>query len=89
MCCAHEHPVLHPAAPLARSASGVFTGTPSASGDGVTFTPVMNALAFTMLGLFFLVGLLEAIYAIVGTVMAFKGRRVPLPVIPFLRAPRG
>ena len=67
---------------------GVLTGTPSASG-GVTFTPVMNTLAFTMLGLFFLVALLQAVYAIVGTVMASKGRRVPLPVIPFLRAPRG
>ena len=66
---------------------GTLTGTPSGTG-GIIFTPVMNTLALTMLGLFFLVGLLEAIYAIVGTVLASKGRRVRLPVIPFLRAPR-
>ena len=64
---------------------GVLTGSPSPSGDGVLFTPVMNTVAFTMLGLFFLVALLEAVYAIVGTVLAAKGRLVRLPVIPFLR----
>ena len=45
----------------------------------------MNTVAFTMLGLFFLVALLEAVYAIVGTVLAAKGCTVRLPVIPFLR----
>ena len=63
---------------------GTLTGTPSGTG-GIIFTPVMNTLAFTMLGLFFLVALLEAVYAIVGTVLAAKGRTVRLPVIPFLR----
>lgn len=68
---------------------GLLTGSPSPSGDGVTFHPVMNSLAFTMIGLFLLVAVLEAVYAIVGTVLASRGRRVRLPVIPFLRAPRG
>lgn len=67
----------------------VLTGSPSSSGDGMMFRPVMNVLVFTVLGLFFVVSLLEAVYAIVGTVMASKGRRVRLPVIPFLRTPRG
>lgn len=67
----------------------VLTGVPSSTGDGMIFHPVMNVLVFTVLGLFFAVGLLQAVYAIVGTVMASKGRRVGLPVIPFLRAPRG
>lgn len=66
---------------------GVLTGTPG-EGGGVHFHPVMEVVAFTMLGLFFVVGLLEAIYAIVGTVVASKGRRVLLPAIPFLRVPR-
>lgn len=65
----------------------VLTGTPGASG-GVTFHPVMEVVTFTMLGLFFLIALLEVVYAIAGTVLAAKGRRVRLPVIPFLRAPR-
>lgn len=67
----------------------VLTGVPSSTGDGMMFHPVMNVLVFTVLGLFFAVGLLQVIYAIVGTVMASKGRPVGLPVIPFLRAPRG
>lgn len=67
----------------------VLTGVPSSTGDGMMFHPVMNVLVFTMLGLFFVVCLLQAVYAIVGTVMASKGRRVGLPVIRFLRAPRG
>lgn len=33
---------------------GLLTGTPSPTGDGVLFTPVMDTLALTMLGLFFL-----------------------------------
>ncbi|MGP9539936.1 hypothetical protein ACT3SP_18240 [Brachybacterium sp. AOP43-C2-M15] len=66
---------------------GVLTGSPGASG-GVSFHPAMEVVTFTMLGLFFVVALLEAVYAIVGTVMASTGRRVPLPVIPFLRTPR-
>lgn len=69
-------------------ALGALTGTPS-SGGGITFTPLMNTLTFTMLGLLFLVALMEAIYAIVGTVLASKGRPVRLPVIPFLRVPHG
>ncbi|MGP9706296.1 hypothetical protein [Brachybacterium sp. AOP24-D1-21] len=67
----------------------VLTGAPSPTGDGMMFHPVMNVLVFTVLGLFFIVCLLQAVYAIVGTVVASKGRRVGLPVIPFLRAPRG
>lgn len=67
----------------------VLTGAPSPTADGMTFHPVMNVLVFTVLGLFFVVCLLQAVYAIVGTVMASKGRRVRLPVIPFLRTPRG
>lgn len=67
-------------------AIGVATGSPGES--GVRFTPVMNAAAILMIGLFFLVSVLEAVYAIAGTVLASKGRRVRLPVIPFLRTPR-
>ncbi|HEX7350246.1 hypothetical protein [Brachybacterium sp.] len=66
---------------------GLLTGTPAPSG-GVFFSPAMEVLAVTMIGLFFLVSVMEAVYAIVGTVMASKGRRVKLPVIPFLRTPR-
>ncbi|MEE1618378.1 hypothetical protein [Brachybacterium sp. J153] len=73
---------------LATFAIGMLTGTPSPTGDGVLFTPVMNALMFTMIGLFLVLGLAQLIYAIVGTVQASKGARVGLPAIPFLRAPR-
>ena len=66
---------------------GVLTGSPSPSG-GLVFTPVMNGVVFTVLGLYFLVAVMEAVYAIVGTVKASKGLEVRLPVIPFLRAPR-
>ncbi|WP_227873222.1 hypothetical protein [Brachybacterium ginsengisoli] len=66
---------------------GVATGSPGESG-GVHLTPVMRGVTTTLFGLFFLVCVLEAIYAIVGTVLASKGRRVWLPVIPFLRTPR-
>ena len=67
---------------------GVLTGSPGESG-GVTLPPVMEVVAFSMLGLYLLVSLAEAVYAIVGTVMASQGKAVRLPVIPFLRAPRG
>lgn len=67
---------------------GFMTGSPSPSG-GVYFTPVAETLLFTVIGLYFLVAVMEAVYAIVGTVMASKGKRVPLPAIPFVRAPRG
>ena len=66
---------------------GLLTGTPSGTG-GVVFHPAMNAVVFTVLGLWFVVGILELVYGIVGTVQAHRGRRVRLPVIPFLRAPR-
>jgi len=66
----------------------VLTGSPSPTGDGVRFLPGMETLVFVELGLFFAVGLLQLVYAIVGTVQASRGRRVRLPVIPFLRAPR-
>ena len=32
---------------------------------------------------------MQLVYAIVGTVQASKGRVVRLPIVPFLRAPRG
>src|SRR5699024_6321910 len=64
------------------------TGSPSPTGDGVRFLPGMETLVFVELGLFFAAGLLQLVYAIVGTVQASRGRRVRLPVIPFLRAPR-
>ena len=68
---------------------GVLTGSPSPSGGGgIVVTPVMNGVVFTVLGLYFLVAVMEAVYAIVGTVKASKGLEVRLPVIPFLRAPR-
>ena len=68
---------------------GVLTGSPSPSGGGgIVFTPVMNGVVFTVLGLYFLVAVMEVVYAIVGTVKASKGLEVRLPVIPFLRAPR-
>jgi uncharacterized Tic20 family protein len=66
---------------------GVATGEPTDT--GVVFAPVMNVLAIVMACLFFVIALLEAVYAIVGTVQASRGREVRLPVIPFLRAPRG
>ena len=65
------------------------TGEPSPTGDGMRFTPVMEGIVFTMLGLYLLLGLMQLVYAIVGTVQASKGRVVRLPVIPFLRAPQG
>src|SRR5699024_5223242 len=53
---------------------GVLTGSPSPSGGGgIVFTPVMNGVVFTVLGLYFLVAVMEAVYAIVGTVKASKG----------------
>ena len=64
------------------------TGEPSATGDGVRFIPVMTGIVFTLLGLYFVLGLLQLVYAIVGTVQANKGARVRLPVIPFLRGAR-
>lgn len=64
------------------------TGEPSPKGDGVRFTPVMEGIVFTMLGLYLLLGLTQLVYAIIGTVQASRGRRVGLPVIPFLRTPR-
>lgn len=67
---------------------GALTGSPGESG-GVSFTPAMEVVAFSVTGLYLLVSLAEAVYAIVGTVMASKGKMVRLPVIPFLRAPRG
>ena len=70
-------------------ALAVVTGEPSPTGDGVRFTPLMEGVVFTMLGLYFLLGLMQLIYAIVGTVQASKGGRVGLPVIPLFRAPRG
>lgn len=70
-------------------ALAALTGEPSPTGDGVRFTPVMEGIVFTMLGLYFLLGLVQLIYAIVGTVQASRGGRVGLPVIPFLRSPRG
>lgn len=66
---------------------GILTG--ESTGTGVRFTPVMNGVMVTVAVLFFVVALLEAIYAIVGTVQASRGREVRLPVIPFLRATRG
>ena len=65
------------------------TGEPSPTGDGMRFTPVMEGIVFTMLGLYLLLGLMQLVYAIVGTVQASKGRVVRLPIVPFLRAPRG
>ena len=65
------------------------TGEPSPTGDGMRFTPVMEGIVFTMLGLYLLRGLMQLVYAIVGTVQASKGRVVRLPIVPFLRAPRG
>jgi uncharacterized Tic20 family protein len=65
---------------------GALTGSPGES--GVTFTPVMNALVFTMIGLYLVLGIAQLVYAIIGTVQASGGKRVRVPVIPFLRAPR-
>lgn len=66
----------------------VLTGSP-AEGGGVVFTPAMEALVFTMFGLYFLIVLVALVYTIIGTVQANKGARVRLPVIPFLRARQG
>lgn len=66
---------------------GIVTGEPSPQG-GVYFIPAMNVVMVVMAILFFVVALLEAIYAIVGTIQASRGREVRLPVIPFLRTPR-
>lgn len=66
----------------------VLTGSPSPSGDGVRFLPAMEILVLIVLGLYFVVGLLQLVYAIVGTVQASRGHRVRLPVLPVLRAPR-
>lgn len=66
----------------------ITTGEPSPTG-GVYITPVMEGFMVAVAVLFLVVGLLQVIYAIVGTVQASKGREVRLPVIPFLRAPRG
>lgn len=68
-------------------AIGIITGEPT--GDGIDFAPAMDVLAIVMACLFFVIALLEAIYAIVGTVQSSRGREVRLPVIPFLRARRG
>ncbi len=67
---------------------GITTGTPNPDGS-ITFVPVMEILVISMFVLFFVICLLQAIYAIAGTVQATKGREVRFPVIPFLRAPRG
>lgn len=66
----------------------VLTGSPGEAG-GVVFAPAMEALVFTMLGLYFLVVLVALVFTIIGTVQANKGARVRLPVIPFLRARQG
>ena len=68
-------------------ALGVLTGEPT--GDGVLFHPAMEAVVVTVVILYFVLGLMQLIYAIVGTVQASRGARVGLPVIPFLRRPRG
>lgn len=66
---------------------GVLTGTPGEG--GVQFPAPVMVLVFVMLGLFVLLCVLEAVYAIIGTIQASKGRQVRLPAIPFFRAPRG
>lgn len=38
--------------------------------------------------LYLVIGVMQAVYAIAGTVMAARGKVVTLPAIPFLRAPR-
>lgn len=64
---------------------GTVTGTPSPTG-GYHFQPWAEAIVFTVLGLWFALGLMQLIYAVVGTVVAGKGDPVRLPVIPFIRA---
>jgi len=66
---------------------GILTGEPSDT--GVQFHTVMAGAVTTLAVLFFVICLLQAIYAIFGTVQSSKGREVRFPVIPFLRAPRG
>ena len=68
-------------------ALGVLTG--ESTGDGVLFHPAMEAVVVTVVILYFVLGLMQLIYAIVGTVQASRGARVGLPVIPFLRRLRG
>ncbi|WP_193103160.1 DUF4870 domain-containing protein [Brachybacterium sp. FME24] len=63
------------------------TGAPSPTG-GMMFHPVMEVVVFSVLGLYLVIGVLQLIYAIVGTVKCSQGKQVRLPVIPFLRAPR-
>ncbi|MFI8777902.1 hypothetical protein ACIGH6_12570 [Brachybacterium paraconglomeratum] len=68
-------------------AVGALTGEHSET--GVRFAPVMEAVVVAVVILYFVLGLMQLIYAIVGTVQASRGARVGLPVIPFLRRPRG
>ena len=77
------HPVLLAVAMVI----GVLTGTPSDTG-GYTMQPWAEAIVFTILGLWFVLGVLQLIYALVGTSVAGKGNRVRLPVIPFIRLRR-
>lgn len=67
----------------------VLTAEPSSTGDGMQFTPLMAGVMVAMLVLYVVLGLMQLIYAIVGTVQANRGRHVSLPVIPFLRRSQG
>ena len=77
-----------PALMLVIAIIGIATGEPGSEG-GVHLTPVMEAVTMAMLVLFIVVGLLQLIYAVIGTILATRGAEVRLPVIPFLRVPRG
>lgn len=56
-----------------------------ADGRLVEPPPALVALAIGMLVLYLVLGLAQAIYAIIGTVLASQGKVARLPAIPYLR----
>lgn len=56
-----------------------------ADGRPVEPPPALVALAISMLVLYLVLGLAQAIYAIIGTVLASQGKVARLPAIPYLR----
>jgi|SRR5699024_5904444 len=76
------HPVLLAIALLLT----VATGTPSPDG-GYSVQPWAGTLVFVMIGLWFLLSLVQLLYALIGLSTASKGDEVRLPVIRFIRLP--
>lgn len=64
----------------------VVTGTPSPTG-GYSVQPWAGTLLFVMIGLWFLLSLVQLLYALIGVATASKGDEVRLPVIRFIRPP--